>query len=261
MVPAPKVPKHPFKEDPGPNNGDWLEVPPCPEFPPMAEVDAKNGTEPTAEIQLEETKNGNDAAPAPSALAAGQMSETSRSGTMQSEALSATDFRRERIKSAIGVFLVLLHFLAAFLVCYLGGLDFDEPVCSLKNSLGLEMIVFEEEPSSCERCGSGTLFLPLAGEYEKSWSKGLRACLYFVGLLWIFLGIGIVCDQFMAGIEEITSKERTYMVEGKEGARHKFSVKVWNGTVANLTLMALGSSAPEILLNVIEITSGSFFRR
>lgn len=33
-------------------------------------------------------------------------------------------------------------------------------------------------------------------------------------------------------------------------------VKVWNPTVANLTLMALGSSAPEILLSVIE-TSGN----
>ena len=30
---------------------------------------------------------------------------------------------------------------------------------------------------------------------------------------------------------------------------------VWNPTVANLTLMALGSSAPEILLNVIETVS------
>mgnify|MGYP001138076806 FL=1 len=30
------------------------------------------------------------------------------------------------------------------------------------------------------------------------------------------------------------------------------TVKVWNATVANLTLMALGSSAPEILLSVIE---------
>lgn len=27
--------------------------------------------------------------------------------------------------------------------------------------------------------------------------------------------------------------------------------QIWNGTVANLTLMALGSSAPEILLSVI----------
>ena len=32
----------------------------------------------------------------------------------------------------------------------------------------------------------------------------------------------------------------------------KTKVPVWNPTVANLTLMALGSSAPEILLNVIE---------
>ena len=31
-----------------------------------------------------------------------------------------------------------------------------------------------------------------------------------------------------------------------------------NATVANLSLMALGSSAPEILLNVIEITTGKF---
>ena len=31
-------------------------------------------------------------------------------------------------------------------------------------------------------------------------------------------------------------------------------VTIWNPTVANLTLMALGSSAPEILLSVIETT-------
>lgn len=30
------------------------------------------------------------------------------------------------------------------------------------------------------------------------------------------------------------------------------TVSVWNPTIANLTLMALGSSAPEILLSVIE---------
>lgn len=35
-------------------------------------------------------------------------------------------------------------------------------------------------------------------------------------------------------------------------------VRVWNDTVANLTLMALGSSAPEILLSVIEISGKGF---
>ena len=35
-------------------------------------------------------------------------------------------------------------------------------------------------------------------------------------------------------------------------------VKVWNDTVANLTLMALGSSAPEILLAIIETIGNGF---
>jgi solute carrier family 8 (sodium/calcium exchanger) len=38
------------------------------------------------------------------------------------------------------------------------------------------------------------------------------------------------------------------------------TVKVWNPTMANLTLMALGSSAPEILLSVIE-TCGSLGKK
>ena len=35
-------------------------------------------------------------------------------------------------------------------------------------------------------------------------------------------------------------------------------MKVWNETVANLTLMALGSSPPEIMLSVIEIWAKDF---
>ncbi|EGB06591.1 hypothetical protein AURANDRAFT_28918, partial [Aureococcus anophagefferens] len=75
-----------------------------------------------------------------------------------------------------------------------------------------------------------------------------RAVLYLLGLLWFFLGVSIIADVFMAAIETITSKEKK--VPGTD---------VWNATVANLTLMALGSSAPEILLSVIEILTNSFF--
>ena len=35
--------------------------------------------------------------------------------------------------------------------------------------------------------------------------------------------------------------------------------QTWNPTVANLTLMALGSSAPEILLSCIELVRNDFF--
>ena len=36
------------------------------------------------------------------------------------------------------------------------------------------------------------------------------------------------------------------------------NITSWNDTVANLTLMALGSSSPEILLSVIEICGNNF---
>lgn len=35
-------------------------------------------------------------------------------------------------------------------------------------------------------------------------------------------------------------------------------VKVWNDAVANLTLMALGTSSPEILLSIIETVGNKF---
>lgn len=100
--------------------------------------------------------------------------------------------------------------------------------------------------------------MPLFGNKEnRTWDEtplgaGLRAFVYFSGLVWAFLGVSIIADIFMCSIETITSAERK--IKGTD-----VSVKIWNPTVANLTLMALGSSAPEILLSVIEIMSNGFF--
>lgn len=44
----------------------------------------------------------------------------------------------------------------------------------------------------------------------------------------------------------------------REDEPEVIEVRVWNDTVANLTLMALGTSAPEILLSVIEIVGHNF---
>ena len=76
--------------------------------------------------------------------------------------------------------------------------------------------------------------------------------IYMLFLLWVFIGIAIVSDIFMEGIAVITSTTTTIMVTDSMGYKVPKKVSVWNPTVANLTLMALGSSAPEILLNVIE---------
>jgi len=105
------------------------------------------------------------------------------------------------------------------------------------------------------KCKFGGLVLPLFGESEMDWPNPLRLILYLMGLGWTFLGVAVISDVFMAGIEKVTSAKRR--VTNKETGR-TVTVYVWNATVANLTLMALGSSAPEILLSVIEITTGKF---
>lgn len=88
--------------------------------------------------------------------------------------------------------------------------------------------------------------------------KAGRGVIYFLGLFYLFIGVSIVSDRFMAAIEVITSQEREVSVRKTNGDRHIVVVRVWNETVANLTLMALGSSAPEILLSVIEIWAKDF---
>ena len=86
--------------------------------------------------------------------------------------------------------------------------------------------------------------------------SGFLGFIYVVFLGFLFLGISIIADIFMEAIEVITSQ--TVMkehVDQTDGKTYHLEVPVWNATIANLTLMALGSSAPEILLSVIEASA------
>ena len=78
-------------------------------------------------------------------------------------------------------------------------------------------------------------------------------------MVWLFIGVAIVSDKFMESIETITAQEKEVTIKDpRTGKNQIVVVKVWNETVANLTLMALGSSAPEIMLSVIEIWAKGF---
>ncbi|XP_065944962.1 sodium/calcium exchanger 3 isoform X2 [Magallana gigas] len=88
--------------------------------------------------------------------------------------------------------------------------------------------------------------------------KIARGAVYFLGMVYMFLGVSIVADRFMSAIEVITSKEKEVIVRKPDGTTTTVNIKIWNETVSNLTLMALGSSAPEILLSVIEICINNF---
>ncbi|XP_026215102.1 sodium/calcium exchanger 1-like isoform X18 [Anabas testudineus] len=74
----------------------------------------------------------------------------------------------------------------------------------------------------------------------------------------MFLGVSIIADRFMASIEVITSQERQITIKKPNGEKLTTTVRIWNETVSNLTLMALGSSAPEILLSVVEVCGHNF---
>ena len=115
----------------------------------------------------------------------------------------------------------------------------------------------ENEQHCGERDGCNGLLLPLV--FEESWNPAFRAIVYLIGLLYSFLGVSIVADIFMCAIEKITSKTKQITIpRGPDDANDVIEVPVWNGTVANLTLMALGSSAPGVETNLFFLPKGYY---
>lgn len=90
---------------------------------------------------------------------------------------------------------------------------------------------------------------------EYLWPTWPRGLLYLLVLMYVCVGVAVIADIFMASIERITSR-KVRMLNKTKG--FYAAVVVWNSTLANLTLMALGSSAPEILLTMIETVGGKF---
>uniref|UniRef100_A0A8C5F9T1 Calx-beta domain-containing protein n=1 Tax=Gadus morhua TaxID=8049 RepID=A0A8C5F9T1_GADMO len=112
--------------------------------------------------------------------------------------------------------------------------------------------------SEAEPCSRGVLLPVWEPRNPSSGDKVARATVYFVALVYMFLGVSIVADRFMASIEVITSQEKEITIKKPNGETMTTTVRIWNETVSNLTLMALGSSAPEILLSVIEVIGHGF---
>merc|ERR1712045_198810 len=135
------------------------------------------------------------------------------------------------------------------------------------------MGVLAEEDDEAGEVGSGVatestgincedgLLIPIWPGFE-SMSMGDRfgrGLLYITLMVYLFIGVAIASDKFMESIEMITAQEKEVSLKDpRTGKTQVVVVKVWNETVANLTLMALGSSAPEIMLSVIEIWAKNF---
>eukprot|EP00062_Callorhinchus_milii_P008721 gi/632951726/ref/XP_007891458.1/ PREDICTED: sodium/calcium exchanger 3 [Callorhinchus milii] len=107
-------------------------------------------------------------------------------------------------------------------------------------------------------CKEGVILPIWYPENPSLGDKIARVIVYFVAMIYMFLGVSIIADRFMASIEVITSQEKEVTIKKPNGETSTTTVRIWNETVSNLTLMALGSSAPEILLSVIEVCGHGF---
>jgi len=117
-----------------------------------------------------------------------------------------------------------------------------------------------EEADAGINCADGLLVPLWPGTDDMSMGDRFgRGLLYGTLMIYLFIGVAIASDKFMESIEMITAQEKEVSVKDpRTGKTQVIIVKVWNETVANLTLMALGSSAPEIMLSVIEIWAKNF---
>uniref|UniRef100_A0A5B6YGI3 Sodium/calcium exchanger membrane region domain-containing protein n=1 Tax=Davidia involucrata TaxID=16924 RepID=A0A5B6YGI3_DAVIN len=82
---------------------------------------------------------------------------------------------------------------------------------------------------------------------------GLRAFLYFLGLAYCFIGLSAITARFFRSMENVVKQTRTVVeidpCTNAEFVRHE---KVWNYTIADITLLAFGTSFPQISLATID---------
>lgn len=88
---------------------------------------------------------------------------------------------------------------------------------------------------------------------ESALGDGFRAFLYFLGLAYCFIGLSAITARFFQSMENVVKHTRKVVevdpVTKTETIRHE---KVWNYTVADISLLAFGTSFPQISLATID---------
>ncbi|KAL5718126.1 hypothetical protein ACHQM5_011063 [Ranunculus cassubicifolius] len=88
---------------------------------------------------------------------------------------------------------------------------------------------------------------------ETALGNGLRTFLYLLALAYCFFGLSAITARFFRSMEHVVKQTRE-VVEidpntNSEVIRH---VKVWNYAIADITLLAFGTSFPQISLATID---------
>ncbi|KAK7269681.1 hypothetical protein RIF29_22415 [Crotalaria pallida] len=88
---------------------------------------------------------------------------------------------------------------------------------------------------------------------ETALGGNFRAILYFLGLAYCFFGLSAITARFFKSMENVVKHSREVVeidpVTQTEIIRHE---KVWNYTIADISLLAFGTSFPQISLATID---------
>lgn len=90
-------------------------------------------------------------------------------------------------------------------------------------------------------------------QLETVLGEGFRTFLYFLGLAYCFIGLSAITARFFRSMESVVKHSRA--VETIDPLTKKKIVKnekVWNYTIADITLLAFGTSFPQISLATID---------
>ncbi|KAL5561448.1 hypothetical protein UlMin_031195 [Ulmus minor] len=99
-----------------------------------------------------------------------------------------------------------------------------------------------------ENCESYLIF-----RGETGLGNGCRTFLYFLGLAYCFLGLSAITARFFRSMESVVKHSREVVtVDPYTGAETKKQEKVWNFTIADISLLAFGTSFPQISLATID---------
>ncbi|KAK3020847.1 hypothetical protein RJ639_045529 [Escallonia herrerae] len=88
---------------------------------------------------------------------------------------------------------------------------------------------------------------------ETALGDGLRTFLYVVVLAYCFLGLSAITARFFLSMENVVKQTRAVVeIDPQTNAETVRHVKVWNYTIADITLLAFGTSFPQISLATID---------
>lgn len=98
------------------------------------------------------------------------------------------------------------------------------------------------------KCDSYLLF-----HFETNVGIGTRSFLYVLGLAYCFIGLSAITACFFRSMENVVKQTREIVyVDPGTGAKRVRRERIWNYTLADISLLALGTSFPQISLSTID---------